>query len=373
MLGGAAVLLVLALVAGGIAAVQSDRAGATQPRRDATAGRRPADARRVGARAQLTDDISLSLLLAAAGARLDDSPETRVNLLAALAKQPHLVRSAPPGGGYLEVMDVSPDGRWIASSDDQNRMHLYDAATNRLLRSYDAGRPPGDEPASMLAAFSPDSSQLAVVLWGVESTEPVRLLDPDTMQPTATGSPPRRQTGHRGSMSSSAPTDATSRPPCMTFPWSRMPARHSGLRGGLGPALPVHAPHPGADRHRLARALALSPDGQTLYTGWPLTAYDVASGETIWREPEHVCWLLDVNADGDPARTRGRMRAARGRVAGGRGHRRHGRHAAGSPGPGARHPVLPRRLARGVCLRRRRAHRLGHRHRPAAGTVGHLR
>ncbi len=42
-------------------------------------------------------------------------------------------------------MSVSPDGRWIAASDDQNRMHLYDAATNRLLRSYDAGRPAEDE------------------------------------------------------------------------------------------------------------------------------------------------------------------------------------------------------------------------------------
>src|SRR6185295_16443633 len=93
-----------------------------------------ADARRVGARSQLTDDISLSLLLAAAGARLDDSPETRANLLTALAKQPHLVRSAPPEGGYLETLDVSRDGRWIASSDGQNRMHLYDASTNRLLR-----------------------------------------------------------------------------------------------------------------------------------------------------------------------------------------------------------------------------------------------
>ena len=184
VLVGAVVLLGLVLGAGGYAVVQSDRAArnAAEARQTAVS----ADARRVGARSQLTDDISLSLLLAAAGARLDDSPETRVNLLAALAKQPHLVRSAPPGGGYLEVMDVSPDGRWIASSDDQNRMHLYDAATNRLLRSYDAGRPPGDEPASMFGAFSPDSSQLAVMPWSVESTEPVRLLDPDTMEPSAT-------------------------------------------------------------------------------------------------------------------------------------------------------------------------------------------
>ena len=151
VLGGAAVLLVLALIAGGIAAVESNRAGrhAADARAAADTARQAAvsaDARRVGARSQLTDDLSLSLLLAAAGARLDDSPETRVNLVTALAEAPTLVRSAPAEGGYLETFDVSRDGRWIASSDDQNRMHLYDASTNRLLRSYDAGRPPeGDE------------------------------------------------------------------------------------------------------------------------------------------------------------------------------------------------------------------------------------
>ena len=68
-------------------------------------------------------------------------------------------------------------------------MHLYDAATNRLLRSYDAGRPPEDEQAFMIGAFSPDSTQLAVILRASKSTEPVRLLDPNTMQPTARSSP----------------------------------------------------------------------------------------------------------------------------------------------------------------------------------------
>jgi hypothetical protein len=122
VLGGAVVLLVLALVAGALAAVQSDRANDNAAHAEQAAV--SADARRVGLRSQLTDDISLSLLLAAAGTRLDVSPETRVNLLAALARRPLLVRSAAPSGGFLEVLEVSPDGRWIASSDDQNRMHL---------------------------------------------------------------------------------------------------------------------------------------------------------------------------------------------------------------------------------------------------------
>ena len=77
-------------------------------------------------------------------------------------------------------------------------MHLYDASTNRLLRSYDAGRPPGDEQASMVGAFSPDSSQLAVILTGQGSTEPVRLLDPNTMEPTAKLDFPGGQAGVGG-------------------------------------------------------------------------------------------------------------------------------------------------------------------------------
>ena len=80
VLAGAAVLLALSLAAGGMAAVQSERANDNAIRAQQLAI--SSDARRVGARSQLTDDISLSLLLAVAGARLDDSPETRANLLA---------------------------------------------------------------------------------------------------------------------------------------------------------------------------------------------------------------------------------------------------------------------------------------------------
>ncbi len=32
-----------------------------------------------------------------------------------------------------------------------------------------------------------------------------------------------------------------------------------------------------------AQGVALSPDGRILYTGWPLTAYEVATGKRIWR------------------------------------------------------------------------------------------
>ncbi|HEX5861101.1 MAG TPA: BTAD domain-containing putative transcriptional regulator [Nocardioides sp.] len=298
VLGGAAVLLVLSLVAGGVAAVQSDRANdnAAQAEQAAVS----ADARRVGLRSQLTDDISLSLLLAAAGTRLDVSPETRVNLLAALARRPLLVRSAPPAGGFLEVLEVSPDGRWIASSDDQNRMHLYDTSTNHPVRSYDAGELPEGERAFMFGAFSPDSSQLAVLLENVQSAEPVRLLDTRTMQPTA---PRLAFAGNAPLYGAAAQFSSDGRHLAATV----FPPGEDGVPPGSmdGPAtalvwdlrsprsLPVRVPV-----GRGLQALALSPDARTLYTSWPLTAYDVASGTRVWRRPDVRTFALELNSEG---------------------------------------------------------------------------
>ena len=68
-------LLVVALVAGLLAVRQANRADR------ATVA---ADARRVGAQALVAEDIDQSLLLAVEGMRLDDSIDTRANLLAAL-------------------------------------------------------------------------------------------------------------------------------------------------------------------------------------------------------------------------------------------------------------------------------------------------
>jgi WD40 repeat protein len=48
-------------------------------------------------------------------------------------------------------------------------------------------------------------------------------------------------------------------------------------------------------------AVALSPDGRTLYAGWPLTAYDVASGDAIWQRSELTATYtaVEVRAEGD--------------------------------------------------------------------------
>jgi DNA-binding SARP family transcriptional activator/WD40 repeat protein len=291
VLAGACVLLLVAIAAGGYAAHQQNQAEESA----ATAHQAAvsADARRVGARAQLTDDISLSLLLAAAGARLDDSPETRMNLVTALAERPHLVRSGPFDGHYLELFAVSLDGRWIASSDDQNRMHLYDASTNRLLRSYDGGGPPG----FMHAAFSSDNRQLAVAVQ-TESAEPVRLLDANTMEPTTKLPFPGGKPVWGVNVAFSADgrylaatvqtvnwyEEDTSEAPGYAVVWDLRSPSTSPIRVPIGTEV---------------QGLALSPDGRTLYTSSPLTAYDVVEGSQIWRREEvGTGYEFDINAKG---------------------------------------------------------------------------
>ena len=79
MLAGVAALLVLAVIAGLVALGQRGKA-----RDEATA----ADAQRLGARALVEPEFDRSLLLARQGVALDDTVQTRGNLLAALLKSP---------------------------------------------------------------------------------------------------------------------------------------------------------------------------------------------------------------------------------------------------------------------------------------------
>jgi WD40 repeat protein len=166
LLAGAAVLLVVALVAGLLAVRQADRADR------ATVA---ADARRVGAQALVAEDIDQSLLLAVEGMRLDDSIDTRANLLAALNRSPELIGSIRGEG---RLVDVSDDGVFLAVS-GANRgvspvdeffgtdygVSLYDVATRERV-----GTVPKITPSDL--AFQPGHRQLAVA-----GSEAVYLVD----------------------------------------------------------------------------------------------------------------------------------------------------------------------------------------------------
>ena len=174
-----------------------------------------------------------------------------------------------------------------------NRMHLYDAATNRLLRSYDAGsasrRRAGVDRSGRsapTAASSPSSCKRA--------RPPSRCAcwTRTPCNPRRPGSPPRRRS--RSPVVRRPCSAADGRYLAATF--SRKNGQATRWSGTCAPRpRPPSGYRPAADG---AQPMALSPDGQTLYTAWPLTAYDVATGKRIWREPSCRRHALDLNAEG---------------------------------------------------------------------------
>ena len=95
---GSGSLIIQAVIAGLVALDQRGNA-----RGEATA----AEAQRLGARALLEDDLDLSLLLARQGVALDDSPQTRANLLAALLRSPATIGVLHGDGDRL--ISVGPE------------------------------------------------------------------------------------------------------------------------------------------------------------------------------------------------------------------------------------------------------------------------
>ena len=84
-----------------------------------------ADSRRLGAQALLEDDLDRSLLLARQGIALDESVETRSDLLAALLRSPAakaVLRGDLDGIG--QGLGLSPDGRLLAAGDGGGRVAI---------------------------------------------------------------------------------------------------------------------------------------------------------------------------------------------------------------------------------------------------------
>jgi WD40 repeat protein/DNA-binding SARP family transcriptional activator len=151
-------LLVLAVIAGMVALNERGNA-----RDEAVA----AAAQRLGAQALLEDDLDRSLLLARQGMALDDSLQTRGNLLAALLESPAAIGVLRGDGDRLVALDLSPDERTLAFIDNDGTLSFVDPRTRRP-----AGSPatvPGHAGIIIDAAvrldhlrFSPDGSRLAV-------------------------------------------------------------------------------------------------------------------------------------------------------------------------------------------------------------------
>jgi WD40 repeat protein/DNA-binding SARP family transcriptional activator len=294
-LGAAAALLVGALIAGLVAVRQADRA-----EQAATSEL----ARRVGARALLTDDISHSLLLAAQGVRLEDSPETRANLMAAITKHPLLVRSVAAPSGQTDSLDVSPAGDRIVAGDANATLHLYDAGSGRVLDSYSFGPLLKTEGVYIEPRFSPDGRLVAAMASDdvgdlVDPRWPLRLLSATTLEPV-NPQPALPYADRIIFISVSFSADGRY---LAASVWLNRAIEGVQANSPLGLVWDLHT----ADRPPRTVALpsrpqviALSPDGQTIYSESPLTAYDITARRQKWQRTDIVGYhSMDITASGE--------------------------------------------------------------------------
>jgi WD40 repeat protein len=175
MRGLVAVLTAAALVAGTLTFVS---VGASRNARDAETAQL---AQRLGAQALVEESVDLSLLLARQAVAIDDSPQTRSYLLAALLRSPEAARvmrgrqGDALHSGFLHSIDVSPDGTTIAVADYYTGLLFFDT------RTYDqiGGRVPVRDDVVASVAYSPDGRTIAF------GGEELHLIDADTREERA--------------------------------------------------------------------------------------------------------------------------------------------------------------------------------------------
>lgn len=157
LLAGTAFMLVVAVLAGVVGFVQRGRARHARSTAEAQALR--SDAERIGAEALTAPSLDRSLLLAVAGVDLQDRPETRGDLLAALQKSPAAIRLSRPARNEIVALAVAPGGRLLAAADSAGDVHLSDATTGRPRGATIHLRSPV---APRAMRFAPDGRTLAV-------------------------------------------------------------------------------------------------------------------------------------------------------------------------------------------------------------------
>lgn len=278
VLSGAAALLVLALVAGGIAAVQSDRASenAAQAEQSAVS----ALARGAAARGTSTGDPDTALLLAAAGVVLDESPETVGNLQQVISQNPALIRSTPLSGKETPALDVLPDGRSVALLDSAYSLSRVDLATGAELARRQIGTTRSELFGRRILRVSPDGGVIAVGA-APFSDRLLHVVDAETLRPVApqpAGLPggPWRMMDAEFSQDASTLVVVVNR--LAREADFRIPVETRAYVWTLGSATrPMMIDLSGWTKEWAAAAL--SPDGHLLYTATPsIRVHDLRSG-----------------------------------------------------------------------------------------------
>src|SRR5262249_41944436 len=151
-----AVLLVVALVAAGVAIRQNSAADKSASA--AAVEQRLHTASRLAGRADVLppDQHDLRLLLAVEAHRLAPSPETEGALFRAITGEPPREPVTFPDVRY--VPGVSRDGSLVAAVEPSGTAHIYDVASAHEVRRFETS-PDG---LVIVALFSPDNEWLAV-------------------------------------------------------------------------------------------------------------------------------------------------------------------------------------------------------------------
>jgi WD40 repeat protein len=174
----------VAVVAGLFAFVQRDDACSAQ--RTAQAQALESDAERVGTLAQTERNLDLSLLLAVAGVKRKNLPETRGDLLAALQQSPAALRFIRPSTSEITGIAISPDGHLMATGDAAGAVRFEDLRTWRPSAA--AVQLPAPVPPLGLR-FSPDGRTVAVAA-GKGDLSQVYVIDVASRQARLIGSWP---------------------------------------------------------------------------------------------------------------------------------------------------------------------------------------
>jgi WD40 repeat protein/DNA-binding SARP family transcriptional activator len=169
-----AALLALAVIAGLVALNERGKA-----RDEAVA----ADAQRLGALALLEEDLDRALLLARQGIALNDTVQTRGNLLAALLKSPAAIGVIRADTELITATALSPDGRTLAAGNSIGRILLFDTHSRQRVATL---RPAPKDAEILDLAYSPDGRRLAIVHMLPADAEPVvKVLDIRSRQSVA--------------------------------------------------------------------------------------------------------------------------------------------------------------------------------------------
>jgi WD40 repeat protein/tRNA A-37 threonylcarbamoyl transferase component Bud32 len=164
LLAGVGVLLAAAVAAGIFAGIQRGEA------RDAETAQL---AQRLGAQALVEEDLDLALLLARQAVAIDESPQTRSYLFAALRRSPSAIAIMHGNGGPQRTLAISPDGRTLAAAGYGPGLVFYDA------RTYEQIGDPLPHLGAESLAYSPGGKTLAI--GGDDGgNQYVRLVDAQT-------------------------------------------------------------------------------------------------------------------------------------------------------------------------------------------------